>query len=82
MTYDQYKLETPSHFVDEVESPENESDSDYYPIETILDITARLNKFDRKEIERAFKIILKYSNEPDINLTDVHGLLQTLIDEI
>lgn len=80
MTYDQYKLQTPSHFAEEVEQIENESDNN--PIETILDITARLNKFDRKEIERAFKIILKYSNEPGITLLDVHELLNTLIDEI
>jgi hypothetical protein len=80
MTYDSHKLETPSHFSDEVDEIETEEISN--PLDEILDITARLKKYDRKEIERAFKIILNYSNEPGIQLTDVNKLLQTIIDEI
>jgi len=46
-------------------------------IKAKLDI---LGYYDRIEVNYALEIILRYSKEPGVNLSDVHQLLQDIIE--
>lgn len=80
MTYDMYKLGTPDFF--EFEFEENEEIEDGNPIDEILEITSKLNKYDRKEVEKLLKIILNYSKEAGVNQADIWQLLNTIIENV
>jgi len=52
-------------------------------LENILNhLNVITNRYDRKELNKAFKMILDYSYEPGIEMTDMHQILQKIYDNI
>ena len=79
MTYDQYKLETPLHFAEEVKKPEKTQNDCY---ERIINHFEVIGHYDRKELVKGLKLILDYSLEPGNTITDVRDLITNIIDSL
>lgn len=52
------------------------------PLEAILDNLSILGKYDRYNVSEALKVILNYSDEPGINLSEVRQLISEIIENI
>lgn len=59
---------------------EKQPEIDYYL--TISDCLVLINKEDKKNVLKALKLILEYSNQAGINLSDVRQLLNDLYENI
>ena len=71
-------LNPPDFYFDEVEEEPIEENN----IENILNHLTIISHYDRKEAATAIKMILEYSNEPGINLSDVRQLLSDIYETI
>ena len=72
-------LNPPDFYYDEVEEVEEVEENN---LENILNHLQIISHFDRKEAATAIKMILEYSNEPGINLSDVRQLLSDIYETL
>ena len=79
MTYDQYKLETPLHFAEEVDLKEEAQIETYTQIMNHFEV---IGHYDRKELVKGLKLILDYSLEPGNTITDVRDLITNIVDSL
>jgi len=80
INYDNWKLAEPDNInrfdIIEVKT------SDIDPLESIINELCIIGAMDKKAVLRALKTLLDYSQEPGINLTDIHKILQITIETI
>jgi hypothetical protein len=73
------ELNPPTFYEKDVEEIEPIKTND---LESILNELATINYYDKKNVQRALKIILAYCDEPGNQLTDVRKLLTEIIENI